>query len=111
MAVAISSLPVPASPNSSTLELVAATLRVRRYTASIAGLLPIRLGMGGPREAGLWLLFGDMEIGRHVLSRARFQGLTFFSATPAYPARGRGPLASLDRGSHCCCTGRTATGS
>ena len=48
MAVAISSLPVPVSPSSSTEALLRATCRVVRYTSSIAGLEPMMPGMGGP---------------------------------------------------------------
>jgi hypothetical protein len=48
MAVAISSLPTPVSPRSSTDALVFATLRVSRYTACMAGPLPISPGIGGP---------------------------------------------------------------
>jgi hypothetical protein len=48
MAVAIISLPLPVSPRSSTEAFVLATLRVSRYTASIAGLAPIKPAIGGP---------------------------------------------------------------
>ena len=76
MAVAIISLPVPVSPSSSTEAFVLATLRVSRYTASIAGLLPISPAMGGPVSLIGWLIHGWRSVGLNEASpRGHLAGL------------------------------------